>query len=259
MSVEMLQTSSLVCFIVAGLFLIAAIVLFFLLDVPALVGELTGATERKAIESIRMQNEETVIDKGAKPKKTKKVAKTSMQSQVGRAQNRSETAKLSTAKLQSGSENTTVLNCGDDATTVLYSGGNNNETTVLAQPEDVTTLLNQNMQTASVTLAPTASTTVPVRAAAGFTVEVAFEYTSSSEIIEQYIEEIFGKQAFCGCKKLKNITVKTKKLTTKKVGSKAFSKIHSKATIKVPKSKYKSYKTLFKKDGAGKKVKYKKF
>lgn len=67
-----------------------------------------------------------------------------------------------------------------------------------------------------------------------------------------------GTQAFYGCSKLKSITIKTSKLTTKKVGSKAFKGIHSKATIKVPKNKLKSYKSLLKKKGVGKKVKIKK-
>ena len=58
-----------------------------------------------------------------------------------------------------------------------------------------------------------------------------------------------GSQAFYKCKNLKNITIKTTKLTTKNVGSKAFKEIHSKATIKVPKSKLKAYKKLLKKKG----------
>lgn len=64
-----------------------------------------------------------------------------------------------------------------------------------------------------------------------------------------------GAKAFYGCKKLKNITVKTKKLDVKKVGKSAFKGINSKATIKVPKSKYKAYKILLKKKGVGRKVK----
>lgn len=67
-----------------------------------------------------------------------------------------------------------------------------------------------------------------------------------------------GKQAFYGCKKLKTITIQSKKLTKKRVGSKAFGKIHSKATFKLPKAKYKSYRSMLKKKGPGKKVKYKK-
>ncbi|HBA98010.1 MAG TPA: cell surface protein, partial [Lachnospiraceae bacterium] len=64
-----------------------------------------------------------------------------------------------------------------------------------------------------------------------------------------------GKNAFKGCKNLKKIVVKTKKLTAKKVGSKAFKGINSKAVVKVPKGKVKSYKKIVKAKGAGKKVK----
>lgn len=67
-----------------------------------------------------------------------------------------------------------------------------------------------------------------------------------------------GKQAFYGCKNLKKITIKTKYLTKKNVGAKAFKGIHAKATIKVPKKQLKSYKKVLKAKGVGKKVKIKK-
>ena len=62
-----------------------------------------------------------------------------------------------------------------------------------------------------------------------------------------------GKSAFEGCKKLKTITVKSTKL--KSVGKKALKGIHTKAKIKVPKSKLAKYKRLFKNKGQGKNVK----
>jgi hypothetical protein len=64
-----------------------------------------------------------------------------------------------------------------------------------------------------------------------------------------------GKKAFYGCKKLQNITIKTTKLTAKKVGSQAFKGIKSTAKIKVPKKKYKAYKKLLKSKGVSKKGK----
>ena len=67
-----------------------------------------------------------------------------------------------------------------------------------------------------------------------------------------------GKQSFDGCKKLKNITIKTKKLTKKSVGSKAFRGIHTRAVIKVPKKQLKTYRSLLRARGAGKKVTIKK-
>ena len=67
-----------------------------------------------------------------------------------------------------------------------------------------------------------------------------------------------GANAFYGCKKLKSITIKTTKLTTKTVGKYAFKGIYSKAVIKVPKSKYKSYVSLLKAKGVSKTTKFKK-
>ena len=71
-----------------------------------------------------------------------------------------------------------------------------------------------------------------------------------------------GSKAFYNCKKLVNITIKTTKLTTKNVGSKAFTKAGSsnykKLKVKVPKSKLKAYKSLLKKKGLSAKAKIKK-
>ena len=64
-----------------------------------------------------------------------------------------------------------------------------------------------------------------------------------------------GKKAFYGCSKLKNITVKTTKLTKKNVGSQAFKGIHKKATFKVSKKKISSYRKIFKARGAAKTIK----
>ncbi len=67
-----------------------------------------------------------------------------------------------------------------------------------------------------------------------------------------------GKKVFYGCSKLKSIVIKSKKLTSKNTGSKAFKGINSKAVIKVPEGKVKSYKKIVRAKGAGKKVKVKK-
>lgn len=66
-----------------------------------------------------------------------------------------------------------------------------------------------------------------------------------------------GKQAFSGCRNLKTIVIKTKYLTRKSVGAKAFKGIHAKATIKVPKKQKKVYQKFLKTKGIGKKVKIK--
>ena len=64
-----------------------------------------------------------------------------------------------------------------------------------------------------------------------------------------------GKKAFYGCSKLKQITVKTTKLTKKNVGSQAFKGIHKKAAFKVPKKKISSYRKVFRARGAAKTTK----
>jgi hypothetical protein len=63
-----------------------------------------------------------------------------------------------------------------------------------------------------------------------------------------------GKEALARCGKLKKIVLATRKLTAKNVGKNAFKGISSRASIKVPKSKRKVYRTLLRKKGVGKKV-----
>ena len=45
----------------AGVCLIVAVIIFFALRIPSVIGDLTGATRRKAIENIRSQNENSGI------------------------------------------------------------------------------------------------------------------------------------------------------------------------------------------------------
>lgn len=62
-----------------------------------------------------------------------------------------------------------------------------------------------------------------------------------------------GASAFYGCKKLKSITVSSPRLKT--VGKKAFSGIYTKAKVKVPSGKKKTYKKLLKGKGLSSKAK----
>ena len=68
------------------------------------------------------------------------------------------------------------------------------------------------------------------------------------------VTQISGK-AFQKCSKLKKITIKA--ISLKKVGKKAFSGIHERAVIKVPKKNLKSYKKILKGKGQKKTVKIK--
>ncbi len=79
----------------------------------------------------------------------------------------------------------------------------------------------------------------------------------TSVTIGKNVSKIDSK-AFYGCSKLKTLTIKSSKLTTKKIGSKAFSKTSKSMTVKVPKKKFKTYKSMLIKRGVNKKARFKK-
>lgn len=67
-----------------------------------------------------------------------------------------------------------------------------------------------------------------------------------------------GKQAFYNCKKLRTITIKTSTLSSKTIGSKAFTGTYKKPTVKVPAKQINAYKKLLKSRGMSSKAVYKK-
>lgn len=78
-----------------------------------------------------------------------------------------------------------------------------------------------------------------------------------SMVIGKNVKTI-GKNAFKNCKRLKKITIKSTKLTKSSVKANAFQGISKKATVKVPKKKFKAYKKFLRKKGLGKKAKIRK-
>ena len=63
-----------------------------------------------------------------------------------------------------------------------------------------------------------------------------------------------GKQAFYNCKKLKSITIKTSKLTAKRIDEDAFKGTYAKATVKAPAKVLSKYKKLLYSRGLSKKA-----
>lgn len=59
MTYEMYRYVFLGAAVACGVFLTLSLVLFFALHIPKVISDLTGRTARKAIENIRMQNEQT--------------------------------------------------------------------------------------------------------------------------------------------------------------------------------------------------------
>lgn len=166
MTIELLQTLSLVSYIIAGVLLLAGVALFFLLDVPKLYGDVSGRTAKKAIEAIRQQNE-TTGNKAYKPSavNAERGKLTDKITQSGRLE--SQTAGL---PVSVGTEKF--------ATSTLVPQPD--ETTVLKETAGETTVLSEDLSTVGETsvLAKEEPEVVPV------TVDVEMSFTGSSEIIE---------------------------------------------------------------------------
>lgn len=147
--------------ILAAIMLVVVIILFFVLKIPAVIGDLSGATARKAIENIRNQNE-TTGDRAYKSsavnvergKLTDKISPSGslLKSPSDKLGLGMRTEKISTQRLsiEDGAGETTLLDMGGNETTVLtpeMAGAN--ETTLLTPDmmggSNETTVLTQDM------------------------------------------------------------------------------------------------------------------
>lgn len=126
--------------VLAGILLLVTVLLFFVLKIPMVIGDLTGATARKAIANIRNQNEvsgeKTYKSSQVNSERGKLTEKISMSGNLmghrgGIVAGAMATEKISTQKLDYQPA---------DETSVLSAGGN--ETTVLGMSGDETTVLN---------------------------------------------------------------------------------------------------------------------
>lgn len=136
--------------ILCGVMLITSVLLFILLKIPKVIGDLTGRTARKAIENIRNQNEssgdKTYRSSPVNKERGKLTDKISPSGRLMRNPTDMLGGAMATEKIgtqQLAPEETTVLDAGNE-TTVLDAG---NETTVLTgqldSPAAETTVLSQ--------------------------------------------------------------------------------------------------------------------
>ena len=65
---ETLSMISIIAFVLAGICLVATIILFIYFKIPSIIGDLSGKTARKSIEQMRQNNEKTG-NKSYKPSK----------------------------------------------------------------------------------------------------------------------------------------------------------------------------------------------
>lgn len=139
MTIETFQMLSIASFVLAGVFFIVAVILFFVFDVPKLYGDVSGRAAKKAIREIRERNESSG-NKAYKPSPVNagRGKLTDRISASGRLVSQTQTLpigpgteKFSTAALMPQSNETTVLQ-SDNQTTVLDMNANTmQETTVL--------------------------------------------------------------------------------------------------------------------------------
>ncbi len=118
--------------IAAGVMLAVTLILFFVLKIPGVIGDLSGRTARKAIADIRNHNMSANTDNIGSGKLTDKITASGRLMERRDSSGNKYTDKISTEKLieqnkLSGSNETTLLNNANE-TTVLNTG---NETTVL--------------------------------------------------------------------------------------------------------------------------------
>lgn len=171
MSYEMYRYIFLGALIACGIFFVIAVILFFTLNIPKVISDLTGRTARKAIENIRMQNElsgdKTYQSSAVNLERGKLTDKIS---QSGRLMPRDATPfgtgiiteKISTMELEPAGE-TEVLSVAEETAVLSNSAG---ETEVLAPVAGETEVL--------------APAVPPVHA---FTVEYEITFIHTSEVI----------------------------------------------------------------------------
>ena len=141
--------------ILAGIMFAVSVLVFFLLKIPTVIGDLTGANARKAIENIRNQNESTgdktyrssqvnrergkLTDKISPSGRLIKDPSHSLHGAMG-------TEKISTQELhpEDVTNETTVLTGANETTVLTGELAGGNETTVLSneKPANETTVLN---------------------------------------------------------------------------------------------------------------------
>ena len=111
MTVEQWQTLSFIAFILAGVFLTAAVILFFVFRIPRIAGYLTGRTAKKAIAQIAANNGKMEEDAG---EIQERYSMNFRQSESGHSAGVTERLDLTeTVLLRPEAEETTLLSSGE--------------------------------------------------------------------------------------------------------------------------------------------------
>ena len=170
MTVDTLNSLSLTAFFTSGVVFLIAVALFFLMDIPKVVGELSGSTAKKSIQKIQEHNASNTGNLVHSPKPNSHVTKPSKTGRVGVG-----TEKFPTSALASQNSETTVLV--------------NNETTILTNNSETTLLVNNSAPVAapseaSVPSSDVASTQVQTVIPAECEIIESLSFYMENELIE---------------------------------------------------------------------------
>lgn len=129
MTYEMYRNIFMICAVAGGVMVVVSILLFALLRIPSVIGDLTGITAKRGIEQIRSGN-----SKAALSKKRKKQKNQGYEMNTERLQVAAEAKKGETAKLKAAGNETTLLDQEVGSEVALLSAQAMNETTLLNMP-----------------------------------------------------------------------------------------------------------------------------
>lgn len=172
MTYEMYRLVFIVGAALSGAMLALAVILFFTLKIPSVIGNLTGATARKTIEKMRSQSAEAADGAGKSGSAGQRDVVTDRISVSGRLQKR--------AHLTAGAMETEKL--GTQRLSKEAAASAANETTVLLPPAAETTLLSTGNSETTL-LAPEMSPAVPINSNVQFQIEYELTYIHSDEVI----------------------------------------------------------------------------
>lgn len=187
--------------IASGILLVVSVVLFFLLDIPKVIGDLTGSNARKGIESIRKQNEatgdKTYMSSSVNLRRGRLTDKISNSGRVVKPVSGAFGVGAGTAKISGPNpmqpsmpaaegtmvleNNATMVLAEENATMVLDSAASEMQTALLSDPAVAaapeTTMLSQQM--------PAQAYAAPVQKPVAFGVEIEITYIHTNVTIPQ--------------------------------------------------------------------------
>ena len=187
--------------IASGILLVVSVVLFFLLDIPKVIGDLTGSNARKGIESIRKQNEatgdKTYMSSSVNLRRGRLTDKISNSGRVVKPVSGAFGVGAGTAKISGPNpmqpsmpaaegtmvleNNATMVLAEENATMVLDSAASEMQTALLSVPAAAsaaeTTMLSQQM--------PAQAYAAPVQNPVAFGVEIEITYIHTNVTIPQ--------------------------------------------------------------------------